>query len=180
MRAASGYDMTDEVVLFPKDLKRRHDEMVLEREKEKIDKRKKEVLERFPKIKTKYRRLCEKYSAAAGGYIIRPAKDAAEIVTEGRLLHHCVGGDRYLRSHNNGRSFILFLRKTDAKDIPLITVEIRDEKIIQWYGAYDKKPNKKLIDAWLAQYCKELQKRKKKPKTVQKTAKIGSKQQKTA
>lgn len=164
MRAASGYDMTDEVILFPKDLKRRHDEMVLEREKEKIDKRKKEALERFPKIKTKYRRLSEKYSAAAGGYIIRPAKDAAEIVIEGRLLHHCVGGDNYLQKHNTGRSFILFLRPIKDKDIPYITVEIRDEEIIQWYGAYDKKPNEKLIDAWLNKYCKELKKRKEKPK----------------
>ena len=164
MRAASGYDMTDEVVLFPKDLKRRHDEMVLEIEKAKIDKRKKEVLERFPKIKTKYRRLSEKYSAAAGGYIIRPAKDAAEIVTEGRLLHHCVGGDNYLKKHNAGKSFILFLRPIKDKDIPYITVEIIDDTVVQWYGAYDKKPNKELIDAWLKTYTKELKKRKKTPK----------------
>lgn len=180
MRAASGYDMTDEVVLFPKDLKRRHDEMVLEREKEKIDKRKKEVLERFPKIKTKYRRLSEKYSAAAGGYIIRPAKDAAEIVTEGRLLHHCVGGDNYLQKHNTGRSFILFLRPIKDKDIPYITVEIRDEEIIQWYGAYDKKPNQKLIDAWLEKYIKELKKHEKMLKKGEKSSKTKQNVQKTA
>lgn len=129
-----------------------------------LDKRKTEVLEKFPKIKTKYKKLSEKYSAAAGGYIIRPAKDAAEIVEEGRILHHCVGGDGYLRSHNDGRSFILFLRKADKKDIPLITIEIRGEEIIQWYGAYDKKPNKRLIDAWLKTYTKELAKREKAPK----------------
>lgn len=164
MREDQGYDMTNDIIIFPADFARRRDEMILQVEKAKIDKRKKEVLDRFPKIKSKYRRLSEKYSTAAGGYIIRPAKDAAEIVEEGRILHHCVGGDGYLRSHNDGRSFILFLRDAKQKDIPLITVEIRGETIIQWYGAYDKKPKQAIIDAWLKTYTKELAKREKEPK----------------
>lgn len=171
MRAEQGYDMTNEIVLFPKDLRRRHNEMVLEREKHEQDKRKKEVLEKYPKIKSKYRRLSEKYSAAAGGFIIRPAKDAAEIVQEGRELHHCVGGDGYLRGHNDGRSYILFLRKLDDKETPFITVEIQGNKILQWYGEYDKKPDKKLIDAWLKTYTKELEKRKNESKNVKKCSK---------
>lgn len=175
MRINEGYDMTNDVILFPTDFRRHRDEMILMVEKAKMDKRKTEVLEKFPKIKTKYKKLSEKYSAAAGGYIIRPAKDAAEIVEEGRILHHCVGGDGYLRSHNDGRSFILFLRKADKKDIPLITIEIRGEEIIQWYGAYDKKPNKRLIDAWLKTYTKELTGRKGKIKaTKPKTAKTAT------
>lgn len=163
MRADAGYEMSD-IFLFPKDYRRRHDEMVLETEKAKLDARKKQVLEKYTKIKSKYHRLSEKYSAAAGNLIIRPAKDAAEIVTEGRELHHCVGGDGYLSSHNSGKSFILFLRKIKEKDTPYITVEIRGNEIVQWYGAYDKKPNKKLIDAWLEKYTKELEKREEKPK----------------
>ena len=163
MRVDQGYEMND-IQLFPKDMRRRHDEMVLEAEKAKIDKRKKEVLAKYTRIKSKYRRLSEKYSAAAGDLIIRPAKDAAEIVSEGRILHHCVGGDNYLSSHNDGRSFILFLRKIKERDIPYITVQIRGEEIIQWYGAYDKKPNKNLIEAWLKKYTKELKKRKEEPK----------------
>lgn len=163
MRAGAGYEMND-IFLFPKDFRRRHDEMVLQTEQAKLDKRKKEVLEKYKKIKTKFHKLSDKYSAAAGNLIIRPAKDAAEIVTEGRILHHCVGGDNYLRSHNDGRSFILFLRKIKAKDIPYITVEIRGNEIVQWYGAYDKKPDKALVDAWLKTYTKELKKREEKPK----------------
>lgn len=179
MRAEQGYDMTNEIILFPKDLRRRHNEMILEREKREQDKRKKEVLEKYPKIKQKYRRLSEKYSASAGGYIIRPAKDAAEIVTEGRILHHCVGGDSYLSSHDKGNSFILFLRPVKEKDIPFITVEIRGEQIIQWYGAYDKKPNKKLFDAWLKKYTQELEKRRNENKTVKKSNKTVRKSNKS-
>ena len=162
MRLDQGYDLTNDIFLFPADFVRRRDEMILQAERQKMDKRKKEVLEKFPRIKSKYKSLADKYSAAAGDLIIRPAKDAAEIVEEGRILHHCVGGDNYLLSHNNGRSFILFLRDIKAKDVPLITVEIRGETVLQWYGAYDKKPNEKLINAWLKTYTKELKKRKEK------------------
>ena len=70
-----------------------------------------------------------------------------------------------MENHNNGKSFILFLREADKKDIPFVTVEIKDEEIRQWYGAYDKKPNQKLIDAWLKTYTKELKKRKEPVKT---------------
>ena len=162
MRLDQGYDLTNDIFLFPADFVRRRDEMILQAERQKMDKRKKEVLEKFPRIKSKYKTLSDKYSATAGDLIIRPAKDAAEIVEEGRILHHCVGGDNYLSSHNNGRSFILFLRDIKAKDVPLITVEIRGETVLQWYGAYDKKPNEKLINAWLKTYTKELKKRKEK------------------
>ncbi|MBR2805883.1 MAG: PcfJ domain-containing protein [Oscillospiraceae bacterium] len=179
MRIDQGYEMND-IQLFPKDMRRRHDEMVLEAEKTKLDKRKKEANERYSKIKAKYRRLSDKYSAAAGGLIIRPAKDAAEIVTEGRILHHCVGGDNYLSSHNDGRSFILFLRKINDKDMPYITVEIRDDKIVQWYGAYDRKPDAALIEAWLEKYIKELKKHEKMLKKGKKSSKTKQNDQKTA
>ena len=160
MRRAAGYDLSNEIILFPRELHRRHNEMVLEAETAKMDERKKEVLEKFPKIAEKYKKLSERYSAAAAGYIIRPAKDAAEIVTEGRILHHCVGGDMYLSSHSTGRSTILFLRDVKTPDIPYITVEIKGETIKQWYGAYDKKPNKEYFDGWLNTYTAELKKRK--------------------
>lgn len=164
MKASLGYDMND-INLFPRDIRRRHDETVIEKEAAAIEKRKMEVLNRFPNIRKKYKKLADKYSAAAGGLIIRPAKDAAEIVTEGRVLHHCVGGDSYLTKHNSGKSSILFLRKAAEKDTPYITIEIHNEEIVQWYGAYDKKPDKTMIDAWLKTYTAELKKRKTKKKS---------------
>lgn len=169
MRRENGYDMTNSIYLFPKDIHLRHNEMVLEKEKANIDKRIEEVNKKFTNIAKKYKQIARRYSAAAGGLIIRPAKNAGEIVLEGRVLHHCVGGDNYLQKHNSGSSYILFLRKADNQDIPFVTVEIHDEKIFQWYGAYDSKPEEKMIDAWLKAYTKELTQRrteKKKAKTA--------------
>lgn len=176
MREEQGYDMTSDIILFPADFVRRRDEMILQAEKKKMDERKKAALNKFPRIAMKYESLSEKYSAAAGGYIIRPAKDAAEIVEEGQILHHCVGGDNYLKSHNEGHSYILFLRPIDKKTMPFITVEIRGEKILQWYGAYDKKPDEKLFNAWLNTYTKELEKRKTKAKKGKKNGRDNNKQ----
>ena len=182
MRKEAGYDLSNEIILFPRELHRRHNEMILETEVKKMDKRKEEVLEKYPAIAERYSKLSDQYSAAAAGYIIRPAKNAAEIVEEGRILHHCVGGDYYLSRHNTGKSTILFLRSAKEPDIPYITVEIKDEKILQWYGEYDKKPKKDFFDAWLATYTKELEKRKqsKRKGKVIKKAEVAPVQQKGA
>ena len=77
---------------------------------------------------------------------------------EGRILHHCVGGDGYLKKHNDGKGIILFLRAADAPDTPYITVEIDPEKkkIRQWYGAHDKKPDKERMQEWLDAYVARL------------------------
>lgn len=166
LREELGYDMTNEVFLYPKDLQEKHQEMVNESNNRKdellITRKKKE----FPDIAKRYESLCKRYQAAAGGYIIRPAKDAGEIIMEGRKLHHCVGGDGYLSSHNRGRSTILFLRKEKHPRTPYITIEIRDTHIVQWYGAHDRKPNKEFFDQYLEDYTKQLEQREKKTEKV--------------
>ena len=75
---------------------------------------------------------------------------------EGRILHHCVGGDTYLSKHNTNISHILFLRFKETPETPYITIEVRGNGIVQWYGAYDKKPDQKNIDRWLSRYIRML------------------------
>lgn len=152
MRQQLGYDFTNTIYLFPKDLKTEHDKLVLEVDKVKADKRKQEVNDRYPDIKKHYRRIRNRYYFENDEYIIRPARSAAEIVDEGRILHHCVGGDHYLTKHNAGKSYILFLRFKKDEDAPYVTIEIDGTKILQWYGAYDEKPDKENIDNLLREY----------------------------
>lgn len=166
MREELGYDMTNEVFLYPRDLHTKHQEMVMESNARKDEMTIKKKNKEFPNIAKCYEILCRRYQAAAGGYIIRPAKSAGEIIMEGRTLHHCVGGDRYLRSHDKGESTILFLRKVKKPDIPYITIEIRGTHIIQWYGAHDRKPNQEFFDKYLKDYIEQLEQREKKPKEV--------------
>ena len=104
----------------------------------------------------------KKYHYEKDGLEIRPAKDAEEIVMEGRKQHHCVGREIYLKRHNQGESFILLLRKTEKPNVPYYTIEIREDRILQWYGKFDKKPDKEKIEKWLEKYVRYLKKKEKK------------------
>lgn len=158
MREDRGYDLTNTVYQFPHDLDEAHEKMVEEVNKEKLDKHLKDVAARFPNIRHNYRKLRNKYYYEDETYIIRPAKSAEEIVTEGRVLHHCVGGDNYLGKHNRGETYILFLRFKDTPNMQYVTVEIDSEvpNILQWYGAHDKKPDQENIQKWLNAYIRML------------------------
>lgn len=158
MRLNRGYDLNNTVYQQPRDLEAEHNKMVMETNKDKADKRLEEAAERYPQIRHLYRGLRNKYYYEDDRYIIRPARSAEEIVMEGRMLHHCVGGDTYLDKHNTEKTYILMLRFKAEPDIPYITIEIdaKNPKIIQWYGDKDKKPDKKNIQSWLDTWLMKL------------------------
>lgn len=158
MRINLGYDLNNTVYQQPQDLEAEHNKMVMETNKEEMDKHLKEVAERYPEIRHVYRGLRNKYLYEDDKYIIRPARSAEEIVMEGRLLHHCVGGNMYLGRHNKGETYILMLRFKAEPDIPYITVEIdaKNPRILQWYGDKDKKPDEKNMQSWLNNWLMKL------------------------
>lgn len=158
MRLQLGYDLSNTVYQYPHDLQRAHTEMVLEMNKDELDKRIRDVKIRFGQIRRNYRQLRKKYFYEDDEYVIRPARSAEEIVMEGRLLHHCVGRDSYLRKHNENKTHILLLRRKTDPESPYITVEIENNsnKILQWYGSCDKKPNEKKMQKWLGNYKSKL------------------------
>ena len=158
MRISLGYDLNNTVYQQPRSLRAAHAKMVAEANKEEADKRLREVKEKYQNIRHSYRSLRKKYFYEDDNYIIRPARSAEEIVMEGRTLHHCVGGDGYLRKHNDGETYILMLRFKDEPEIPYITVEISGAypRIIQWYGQRDKKPDEKAMQKWLNDYLMKL------------------------
>ena len=158
MRLALGYDLHNSVYQQPRDLTAAHTKMVTESSKKEADKRLAEVKTRFSDIRKQYRKLRNRYFWEDENLLIRPARSAEEIVMEGRILHHCVGGDGYLGKHNRGETYILMLRQQEDPEIPYITVEIHAEssRIIQWYGAHDKKPDEKAVQKWLDSYTTRL------------------------
>ena len=156
MRAQLGYNMSNTVYQKPRNLEVAHNKMMAEIDKKQVDKRMLEVAERYPLIRKNYRKLRKRYFFEDENFIIRPARSAEEIVQEGRILHHCVGGDTYLKKHNEQKSIILFLRFKEEQETPYITVEIEGERIVQWYGAHDKKPDEDRMQKWLNQYITRL------------------------
>lgn len=156
MREELGYDMTNEVYLFPKNLREKHDEMVVEKnaKSDQLYAEKKE--KEFPKIRERFEKLMKEYGFQQEGMLIRPAESATEIVMEGRTLHHCVGRMGYMDKHNKGQTFILFLRKEKEQDKPYYTIEIRGKEILQWYGAYDRKPDQEVVGPWLNKFIAHI------------------------
>ena len=159
MRIQRGYDMTNTIYQKPRDLRTAHNKMVEEINKDKQDARIREVEIAYPMIRKNYRKLRNRYLYQDKEYIIRPARSAKEIVEEGRILHHCVGGNNYLDRHNSQKSIILMLRYRKEPEMPYITVEIQEDKIVQWYGEYDKKPDEENMQKWLNGYVTQLKNR---------------------
>ncbi|UGO47615.1 PcfJ-like protein [Bacillus phage vB_BanH_McCartney] len=95
------------------------------------------AVEDFAKAADNYRVL---ETGRLGDYKIVVPKDAAEVVAEGNELHHCIAS--YVRRVNTGVSQIVFLRYKEDEDKPLVSVEIRDFKIVQAKGFANRDVNK--------------------------------------
>lgn len=74
------------------------------------------------KIKKSLEWRKELFSFESKKYLIRPAESVQELIAEGRVLHHCVGG--YTNSYAAERTNILFLRRKEYPDIPFATIEV--------------------------------------------------------
>jgi len=131
---ALGYDLTDEGVLFPRDLYVAH-----ERTSE---------LVREQKVEKEITKYADHYAAAIKGYlpkefvneqyIIRIAKTPEEIIQEGARLKHCVGS--YYKRVAEKRCLIFFIRAITSPDKPLYTLEVhyKTKSIIQCRGFGNK------------------------------------------
>ena len=158
MAREEGYDTSDDIVRFPKDLKTRHDQLVDLRNQRADDKRLKgyknldeQIKARLPEVK--------KYFWEDKEYMIIPAGTCKELMDEGRTLHHCVGSsDTYMRRMASGISWILFLRKKAELEKPYYTVEIslKDDHIMQFYSEYDRQPNKETITNVLDRFKRSI------------------------
>lgn len=97
--------------------------MLIEIDRYDRDQRAKEADEKLTKQMSKLKEEREeKFSWTDGEYSIVIPESPAEIVEEGKYLHHCVGG--YVNNVANGYTNILFLRKNEFPHIPYYTIEV--------------------------------------------------------
>lgn len=162
----------DEMVYRPRELKRRHDELVEEINAQKIrdelkqnkDKRKKEaqkMREKYPKAEGILKEVQSLYSYQSEEYIMLIPKNLMEIVAEGQALHHCVGSsDRYFDRIESRETYLGFLRKVSEPEIPYYTIEFQPGGTIRQHRSlYDEEPNVDQIRGFLKLWQKEVKKR---------------------
>ena len=100
--------------IFPKNLRQAHDDLVERTEAEKQS-----------KYEAKFTELAEKYSAlewSDGDLCIRIAQNEQELIDEGKVLHHCVGG--YGHKHASESDVIFFVRHYRRPERSYYTLDI--------------------------------------------------------
>ncbi|MFR1553290.1 MAG: PcfJ domain-containing protein [Coriobacteriales bacterium] len=161
---ALGLDMTEEKNAFPHDFKRWHDIRIDEYASLKASedkKKRKELYKQFSCISQKYLPLQHSFSS---GLIVLIAKSPAELIREGDLLNHCVGGMGYDQKMLREESLIFFLRKTSHPETPFVTLEysITRKKVLQCYAYDNIPPEQNILDfvnnQWLPYANKQLKK----------------------
>jgi hypothetical protein len=110
--------------------------------------------------------VLEKFRFEHNGYLIRAASSAEEIIEEGKVLMHCVGG--YADRHANGETNILLIRKISDPDKPYFTMEVKANQIIQTQGFKHVLPTGDVKEFVAAFKAEKLEKKPAKSKTKNK------------
>ena len=154
-------DVYDDIVRMPRELHRRHNELVELRNKKEDEKKLKEYRKYDGQIRKRFGEA-EIYLWEDKNYMIVPAAKCEELMREGRTLHHCVGtNDTYMKRMAAGISWILFLRHKEHPEEPYYTIEIsmKDDEILQWYSEYDRKPGRGMIEKVLMRFRKSVKRK---------------------
>jgi len=134
-------DIKNKKYLFPKNLKQEHDKY-----QQQIELHKSQILRR--KIKKRYNNLKDN-TYKTKRYIIFPAKSVKELEDESKQQHNCVR--TYAEKYSNGYCDIYFMRENDNIKKSLVTVEVKDDKIVQSRTKYNNditNNQKKFLDKW--------------------------------
>jgi len=125
-------DLTQELVLFPRDLHKTHQNLI---KQVKV----KDDLALSARIAERVKSLGH-FRFKYAGLFIRPAESTAELIAEGKALHHCVG--TYAERYAKGETAILLIRKAAAPEEPFYTIEIRNGDVTQARGLRNCSPDK--------------------------------------
>jgi uncharacterized protein lin1253/lin1744 len=154
-----GIEPEGDAMLVPKDFTAMHNHTVglynqfVEEKRKLEDKKKRKQLEAEFKLR-------EGMDKTIHGYAFHVPRKVAELIYEGKKLHHCVSS--YTDKHFKGDTLIVFVRLSNQPKTPLYTLEVKQGKIVQFRGKYNQDvPN----DVW--DIAKEWMKQ---TKLVQKSA----------
>lgn len=172
MCQATGKDLTDEMVYRPRELKRRHDEVIVDqqqmqilremsRDSEQREAYAREMREKYPTAEQTMQEIRERYEYENGEYKIIVPQTLMDIVLEGRALHHCVGSsERYFDRIEDRETYICFLRRQSAPGVPFYTIEVEPGGTIRQHRSYlDEEPGIEEIRGFLREWQKVLKSR---------------------
>lgn len=155
-------DTDDEIIYRVRLLRQRHDELVLRCKQRDKGPQATGVLKRFPKVDRICQSIKAKYEYANDEYAVVAPNGVLDIIVEGDMLCHCLrGADRYWDRIQTHESYILFLRRASALDMPYYTLEIEpDGTIRQKRTKFDRQePDIENAKKFLAEWQRVVAKR---------------------
>jgi hypothetical protein len=128
-----GEDMTVPEVEYPPNLIRAHDRVNTERIRLEQKRKDSEIAARKEQFEKRYKELSI-HAWESAGIFIRPVKDEAELIREGKQNKHCISS--YAKSHASGGKSIFLIRHTNKPKTPWYTLELNaaDLKVVQNRG----------------------------------------------
>jgi len=143
----------DATLAMPKDIRKAHDEattlynQIMEEEMQRRE-AEKEALE--AKRANEELKVREKLETEIGNYDFILPRNIGDIVQEGKQMHNCVG--TYVERHKSGKTTIIFIRRKEAPEKSLCTMEYRGGDIVQLRAKYNQEPTKEVVkvaNEWL-------------------------------
>lgn len=136
-----GLDLKDNKYAFPKDLNKEHDKLEKQYKIQEQDIIKKAIIKRKKELSVNVFKNKK--------YIVFPAPSLRELNDEGKQQHHCVA--TYAEKYANGECDIYFMRDVHNKKKSLVTIEVRNNNIIQSRKKFNNAPDKehvKFLQCW--------------------------------
>ena len=149
-----GKDTSDEMIFRPRELKKRHNQLVSEKEMLAAVLEADKYSQKYAKAEEVLKKIKKKFEYAGEEYKIIVPERIVDIVLEGRCLHHCVGNsDRYFDRIKSHETYICFLRKNSEPEIAFYTIEVEPGGTIRQHrGEYDEEPEIEKVKPFLIEW----------------------------
>lgn len=156
MAEKAKFNIKSEIIWKPKDLKAAHQEVVLILQSGEMEKKAKELEQKWTKVNSVLPKL-QKFEYSDDKYAILAPKGMIDIVREGTALQHCVHTcDFYFDRIERDESYLFFLRRAEHKDIPWYTLEVEPSGNIRQKRTTGDNQNKDFEEA--VKFLKKWQK----------------------
>ncbi|WP_306583156.1 PcfJ domain-containing protein [Enterocloster bolteae] len=165
-------DTTDEMVYRPRELKRRHNELVEEMRKERMleqlkrdekatEEMARKMAEKYPGAEKILEEIRDKYEYQNEEYMMIVPRSLLDIAIDGSALHHCTGwSERYYERIMQRETYICFLRRKAEPDIPYYTIEVEPGGTIRQHRSYlDEEPGVEEIRGFLREWQRKIKNR---------------------
>ncbi|HEM3168949.1 TPA: PcfJ domain-containing protein [Streptococcus suis 89-3576-3] len=130
-----GIDPEGDAMLVPKDFKAMHQHTVELYNQFREEQHRLEQAERDKQLEAKFKRR-DDLDRTVAGYVFHVPSRVAELIYEGKKLHHCVSS--YTEKHFKGKTMIVFVRLASQPNTPLYTLEVNLGRIVQFRGKYNR------------------------------------------